>query len=48
MGKSKKNLKEIKKDKDLKPLPKDDMNKITGGKKGKKKHNNACGCILPQ
>ncbi len=49
MGKTKKNLDEIKKEKSLKPIPKGDMNKITGGKdKDKKKHNNGCGGILPQ
>lgn len=50
MGKTKKNLDDIKKEKDVKPIPKGDMNKITGGKsaKDKKKHNNGCGGILPQ
>ena len=50
MGKTKKNLDEIKKEKGLKPIPKDDMNKITGGKSGKnkKKPNRGCGGILPQ
>lgn len=50
MGKDKKNLNDLKKEKDLKPIPKGDMNKITGGKndKNKKKHNNGCGGILPQ
>ncbi len=50
MGKSKK-IDDIKKDKGIKPIPKGDMNKITGGKNGnkdKKKHNNGCGGILPQ
>ena len=50
MGKDKKNLNDLKKEKDLKPIPKGDMSKITGGKndKDKKKHNNGCGGILPQ
>lgn len=46
MGKPKKNLKDLKKD--LKTIKKDDMNKITGGKKKKKKWNNGCGGIVPQ
>lgn len=48
MGKSKKNIEDLKKkQKDLKPLQKKDMNKIIGGKKNKK-WNNSCGGILPQ
>jgi len=49
MGKSKKNLDDLKKDEKLKPIKKKDMNKITGGKKDKKrKWNKGCGDILPQ
>ncbi|HMN88434.1 MAG TPA: hypothetical protein PKD70_01050 [Saprospiraceae bacterium] len=50
MGKSKKNIDDLKKEKGMKPIPKGDMTKITGGKndKNKKKHNNGCGGILPQ
>ena len=47
MGKSKKNLEDLKKEKDLKTLKKNDMNKIIGGKKNKK-WNNGCGGIVPQ
>jgi hypothetical protein len=47
MGKSKKNLDELKKD--LKTIKKNDMDKIVGGKKGKNKNwNNGCGGIVPQ
>ena len=47
MGKSKKNLDDLKKD--LKTIKKNDMNKIVGGKKSKnKKWNNGCGGIVPQ
>lgn len=48
MGKSKKNLDQLKND--LKTLKKVDMNKIVGGKNDnkKKKWNNSCGGILPQ
>jgi hypothetical protein len=48
MGKSKKNLDDLKKD--LKTIKKDDMNKIVGGKdkKNTKKWNNGCGGIVPQ
>ncbi len=48
MGKSKKNLDDLKKD--LKTIKKVDMNKIIGGKndKAKKKWNSGCGGILPQ
>lgn len=50
MGKSKKNLEDLKKD--LKTINKDDMNKIVGGKndKNKNKWNNGNGCsgIVPQ
>ena len=48
MGKPKKNINDLKKEKDLKTLKKNDMNKITGGKKNKKKWNNGCGGIVPQ
>ena len=47
MGKDKKNIDDLKKD--LKTLKKEEMVKITGGKKGKdKSSNNGCGGILPQ
>ncbi len=46
MGKAKKNLDDLKKD--LKELKKADMQKITGGKKKKKKWGFGCGGILPQ
>jgi len=48
MGKNKKKLSELKKD--LKTLKKEEMIKIVGGKKGKRKpqSNNGCGGILPQ
>jgi hypothetical protein len=47
MGKSKKNLDDLKKD--LKTIKKKDMGKIVGGKKSKnKKWNNGCGGIVPQ
>ncbi len=47
MGRSKKNLDDIKKD--IKSIKKEDMKKIVGGKKGKKKNwNNGCGGIVPQ
>jgi hypothetical protein len=37
----------LKKDKDLKPLPKKEMTKFTGGKK-KRRWSKGCGGILPQ
>lgn len=47
MGKSKKNLADLKKD--LRTIKKVDMKKIVGGKnKKKKKWNNGCGGIIPQ
>ncbi|MCB0568777.1 MAG: hypothetical protein KDC66_03390 [Phaeodactylibacter sp.] len=48
MGKSKKNLDDLKKD--IKTIKKDDQNKIVGGKKGDKNKNwnNGCGGIVPQ
>lgn len=50
MGKSKKNLEDLKKD--LKTIKKDDMNKIVGGKNDKNKNKwnngNGCGGIVPQ
>ena len=48
MGKPKKSLEDLKKD--LTPIKKGDMNKITGGKNDKKKNkwNSGCGGILPQ
>ncbi len=46
MGKSKKNLDELKKK--IKPIKKEDMKKVVGGKKKNKKWNNGCGGILPQ
>jgi hypothetical protein len=50
MGKSKKDLKDLKKEKDIQPIKKVDLNKIVGGKNDKKnnKWNNGCGGILPQ
>ncbi len=49
MGKSKKKLDDLKKEKDLKKIKPVDMKKIIGGKKSKKrKANNGCGGILPQ
>lgn len=51
MGKTKKSLSDLKKDKkDLQTIKKGDMNKIVGGKndKKKKKWNNGCGGIVPQ
>ncbi|MCB0638859.1 MAG: hypothetical protein KDC54_19660 [Lewinella sp.] len=36
----------LKKGKDLKPLPKKEMTKVTGGRK--KRRWNGCGGILPQ
>lgn len=47
MGRSKKNLDDIKKE--IKSIKKEDMKKIVGGKKGKKKSwNKGCGGIVPQ
>lgn len=49
MGKSKKSLDDLKKD--LKTLKDKDMDKIIGGKKGKKddkKGGSGCGGIVPQ
>ena len=47
MGKSKKNLKDLKKD--LKTLQEKDMKKIIGGKNDKKKKwDSGCGGIVPQ
>ena len=46
MGKSKKNLDDLKKD--LKSLKKTDLKKIIGGRRKKKKWNNGCGGIPPQ
>ncbi|AEE52373.1 MAG TPA: hypothetical protein PLC89_02745 [Haliscomenobacter sp.] len=49
MGKpkdEKKNLDDLKKD--LKTVKKEDMKKITGGKKDGKNWNNGCGGIIPQ
>lgn len=46
MGKTKKNLDDLKKD--MKTIEKKDMDKISGGKKGKNKKYNGCGGIVPQ
>jgi len=47
MGKPKKKIDKLQKD--VKPLKKEDMKKIVGGKKGKNdKWKNGCGGILPQ
>ncbi len=45
MGKKKKTLEDLKKD--LNTLPKKDLKKIQGGKKGRN-WNNGCGRIIPQ
>ncbi|WP_170254682.1 hypothetical protein [Phaeodactylibacter luteus] len=45
MGKSKKNLADLKKE--IKTIKKSDQNKIVGGK-GKKNYNNGCSDIVPQ
>jgi len=45
MGKKKKTLEDLKKD--LNTLPKKNLKKIRGGKKGKN-WNNGCGRIIPQ
>lgn len=37
----------LKKDKGLKPLPKKEMTKLTGGRK-KRRWNKGCGGIIPQ
>jgi hypothetical protein len=46
MGKSKKNLDDIKKD--IKTIKKDDQKKLIGGKGKNKNWNNGCGGIVPQ
>jgi hypothetical protein len=51
MGKSKKNLDDLKKDlgkKDIKPIKKDDQDKLVGGKGKNKNWNSGCGGIVPQ
>jgi hypothetical protein len=46
MGRSKKNLDDIKKE--IKSIKKEDMKKIVGGKGKKKNWNKGCGGIVPQ